>query len=322
MPLMNKLHYALQALFAVLSPIVVSNAVADDFPGAYVRKQLSDAQRSISIDLRNLANGEMYSVEYVGRPIYIYRRTPADIRHIEESKEAALVDPHEKNIRMSIRGEYGSSSSAVWARLLLLSQPIATRAPYRSANESIAVVAGWSPESGCSLRWLAPKERITQGFVFRDPCTGAQFDAAGRAFALTLTTPLGKRRASSNLSVPPHHVIKGNKLIIGPKPGETVPELDFSRDELYMDRDPTKLLIAAARYNDLETVRSALRAGAKADYFRPGEGSPIDAAVIGSSMEVIKLLVAHGAKLTPNTINGASFVGRHELVEYLKSLPR
>jgi len=133
---------------------------------------------------------------------------------------------------------------------------------------------------------------------------------------------VGKRRASSNLSVPPYQLIQGNKLIIGPKPGEAIPELNFSRNELYADKDPTKLLIAAARYNDIETVHAALKAGAKADYFRHGEGSPIDAAVIGSSMEVIKLLVAHGARQTPNTVNGASFVGRQEVVEYLKSLPR
>lgn len=196
----------------------------------------------------------------------------------------------------------------------MLSQPIARRQPFRSIDNTLTVVAGWSPESGCTLAWVKPKERTTTGALFRDPCTGAQFDAAGRALAGVLSTPAGARKVRYNLAVPPYRIEQGENLIIGPRPDELIPELDFSRDELYPDKNPTKLLITGARYNDIETVRAALRSGAKADFYNPGEGSSIDAAIIGSSMEVIKLLVDHGARRTPNTVNAAAAVGRQEVL--------
>jgi hypothetical protein len=200
----------------------------------------------------------------------------------------------------------------------LLSQPIGQKYPFRSIDKELMVIAGWGPGSGCSLTFIDPKKRTTPNVIFRDPCTGAQFDAAGKVLGLSRaeSTP------SFNLAVPPYSVGQGGRLVIGPAPGQIIPELNFSREELYRENEPTKLLISAARYNDIDTIRAALIKGAKADYFKPGEGSPIDAAAIGSSMEIIKLLVANGAKQTPNTVNAASFVGRQDVIEYLKSVPK
>ena len=105
--------------------------------------------------------------------------------------------------------------------------------------------------------------------------------------------------------------------MIGPAPKQKIPELNFTRDDFYHEKDPTKILIMAARYNDIDTAKVALNQGAKADFFKPGEGSPIDAAIIGSSMDVIKLLIAHGAKATPNSFNAAKAVNRQEVIELL-----
>lgn len=318
----NRLFQAPVVLTAAFLIGFVCDVSADEFPETYIRQQLVEAKRGIPVDVSQLAGGQLFSVKYLGRPVFIYRRTPSDIRQIENEDASGLADPQGNNIRASIRREYGSSSSAVWARLLLLTQAIAAKYPYRSIDKTLTVVAGWSPESGCVIRFIEPNARTTPGVVFRDPCTGAQFDAAGRAFAVELSTPSGKRQASSNLSIPPYWLETNQKLVIGPQVVDSIPELPFSRDELYIDKDPTKLLIAAARYNDIDTAQAALKAGAKADYFKAGEGSPIDAAVIGSSMTVIELLVAHGARQTPNTANGALFVGRQEVLTYLKSVPR
>lgn len=315
----SSLSLTVLALSAAILVTCASKATADGFPAEYIREQLAEAKRSITVDVRHLAGGELLAVQYVGRPVFVYRRTPSDIRDIETADENALADPLANRLRASIRSEYGSSSSAIWARLLLLSQPIAKSQPFRSIDNTLAVVAGWSPESGCLLTFVEPKDRTAPGVLFRDPCTGARFDAAGRALASTLSISAGKRNATYNLAVPPYRIEQGYKLIIGPRPDEIIPELNFSRHELYLDSDPTKLLIAAARYNDIETVRAALNAGAKANYYKHGEGSPIDAAAIGSSMEVIRLLVSHGARQTPNTANAASFLGRQEV---LKVVPR
>lgn len=314
MPLSSKLHKLLAAIFLSLT----LNVSADNFPDGYIQSQISTAKQGLTVNLEQIAPGELLTVEYVGRPIFIYRRTPTDIHNIENVNVNMLADAESNRLSSSILSEYGSTSSAVWTRLLILGKKIALINSFRSIEKNLLVVAGWSPESGCALVWVKPRDRTSKGEIFRDPCTGAQFDAAGRIFKSELSTVAGKRDAWYNLAVPPYRVEKSGKLVIGPTPSESIPELNFSHDELYLDKTPTKLLMYAARYNDMETVKAALKAGANVNYFKLGEGSPIDAAVIGSSMEIIELLVKHGAMRTPNTINAALFLGRYEILQIVK----
>ncbi len=82
----------------------------------------------------------------------------------------------------------------------------------------------------------------------------------------------------------------------------------------------TEKLITACRYNDLETVKLALKEGADANYYVAGNGSPLDAAIIGSSMQIIELLIANGAKPTPNSLKAANFVKRVEVVKLVNEM--
>lgn len=318
---MHNLMQIFRPLFALALCVFTFQAIADGFPESYIQKGLLEARQGIPIDVTSLKPGERLVTEYVGRPVSVYRRTASDIDAIEAAQEITLADSRGKNLRASIRSEYGSSSSAVWARLLLLSQPIEKKYPFRSIDKGLLVVAGWGPGSGCALQFIDPSDRKTSSAIFRDPCSGAQFDASGRVFRSSMAGSPGTQPTSFNLAIPPYR-IEGGRLTIGLAKDQGIPELSFTRGDLYPENEPTKLLISAARYNDIDTLRVALKMGAKADYFKPGEGSPIDAAAVGSSMEIIKLLVANGAKQTPNTINAASFVGRKDLIDYLKSVPK
>jgi hypothetical protein len=51
-----------------------------------------------------------------------------------------------------------------------------------------------------------------------------------------------------------------------------------------------------------------------------GKGSPLDAAIIGSSMKIIELLIATGAKPTQHSLNAANFVKRHEVVNLVMEM--
>jgi len=291
-------------------------ACADDFPAAYIAKGLADAKNPVTVDVSKLAEGNLLSVNYAGRPVYIYRRTAADIAALEHPPAVKLVDADGKFLLVSIRHEYGSSSSTVWARLLLLAQPIAQQLPYRSVDKKLLVVAGWSPESGCVLEFTSdPLQRTDPAAIFSDTCTGAKFDAAGRVFAGLL---LSNKFASNNLAVPPYRFDADGKLVLGPASGQTIPELNFPLRDLYQNLDATKLLVAAASFNDMDTVQAALKKGANAAYYRARERSPIDAAVLGSSIDVVKLLIVHGARPTPNTLQLAKLVNRPEVIELLQ----
>jgi len=289
--------------------LLASRACADAFPDDYISHGLAAASRGVTVDVAHLNEGEMLSVLYVGRPVYVYRRTPSDVAWLQREADSRLQDPRNQGFRESVRREFGSTSSTVWARLLLAAESTAIHTPSRSLDSAILVIAGWGPSSGCALALAPPGDRAGTSVVFHDPCTDAAFDAAGRVFSRTPSTDASQFPPILNIAVPPYQV-DGHHVLLGPAAGQALPPLRFSKAELCERRSPTQSLICAARYNDIESVREALSAGADVNYFRPGEGSPIDAAIIGSSIEVIDLLLEHGARPTPNSEGAARFVQR------------
>jgi len=291
-------------------------ALPSDFPEGYVANGLVEAVRGLSVNIDALAAGEMLSAQFVGRPVYIYRRTTADLASLERRPSSELADPKNQRFRDSVRREYGSTSSAVWARLLLAAEPISVR-PSRSLDSAIFVVAGWGPGSGCALALTSATERASKGALFRDPCTGATFDAAGRALAQSRGAGGAPTAALFNIAVPPYRMER-QRILLGPADAASLPQLPFSQAELYGAGSPTQRLIGAARYNDMRVIREAIAAGAVVTYFRPGEGSPLDAAIVGSSTAVIELLMQHGATSTPNSEAAARFLGREDVLALLR----
>jgi Rieske Fe-S protein len=294
-------------------------ARADDFPRGLIREQFEQASRPVEVDLGQLRPGEIKSVEYVGRPVFVYRRTKADRANLSKWPNGELADPAGANMTASVQAAYASSASLVWARLLLVDQPALEKRRLRSYRSEYLVAAGWSPQSGCRLEAGSAGGRVRENAVFTDSCLGTSFDAAGRALRNRSKTAAAKD-APYNLYLPPHHFDSRNRLVIGLRPNARVPELGFAPASLYRDSDPTHNLIIAARYNDPAVVESALAQGADINAFRPGEGSPLDAAIIGSPLETVKMLIARGARPTSRSIRSAEFVGRKEVWELLEDM--
>ncbi len=294
--------------------------VADDYPSSYIAKQLSDAQKAIEVNVSNLEPGQLIAADYVDRPVWVYRRTAKDLEYLLETDNSHLADPKSENLISSIEASYGSSSSYVWARMLLVDQPELEKLPFRSRDEQFFVVGGWSPHSGCTLSLAPPEKRGTEGVVFYDPCVGASFDGAGRILKGNLTGSASGISAAYNAHIPPYKFKDDKTLIIGLRDTEELPEFQISKERRYLGMTPTEKLIMAARYDDIDTVRLAVKEGADARYYAPGKGSPLDAAIIGSSMEVIELLIANGARPTSNSLNAASFVGRDEVIELITEM--
>lgn len=302
--------------------IVVPASRADDFPEKFIQEQLDQAARPIDADLRILRPGEIRSIEYVGRPIFVYRRTEADRAYLAKAKGAEVADPSGANRKASLQAAYGSSASLVWARLLLADQPTLEKRRTRSYREDYLVVAGWSPHSGCALRFEEPSRRARENVVFTDSCLSAAFDPAGRVLKGALGGIAAGQQAAFNLYIPPHYFKSSNKLAIGLRPKRKLPHLGFSYRSLYRERDPTHNLVIAARYNDTRMVESTLAGGADVNAFQAADGSPIDAAIIGSSIETVKLLLERGARPTSRSRRAAEFVGRAEVIDLLEKNAR
>jgi Rieske Fe-S protein len=283
---------------SLLSSLVQANT--NSFPENYNNEKLIEAKASVFVDTKLIAHGEVSKFEYAGMPIFVYRRTKEDIQFLKKIDKSELADPKDENFFHNIKRTYESSTSQIWARLYLFAKPISNKKYSRSINDEIAVLARWSSETGCLLRFIKPSDRTNLNALFLDPCSKTTYDSAGHIFAGHFFR-LGVHRTNfSNLIVPPYTSNKSG-IHIGIKPHTQLPHLPFSKLDLYDRSTPTQVLISAAKYNDMATVKSALKSGADVNYSKTGLASPIDAAILGSSIEIVKMLIDLGAKPTERT---------------------
>jgi ubiquinol-cytochrome c reductase iron-sulfur subunit len=145
----------------------------------------------VDVDVGSLRPGELRTVEWRGKPVFVLRRTPEMIDALARH-DALLADPQSR------RSE----------------QPEAARNALRSSRPDLAVIEAVCTHLGC-----VPTFRPTPGSPdigaqwpggFYCPCHGSKFDLAGRVFK---NVP-----APTNLSVPPHRFLSEAVLLIGADP--------------------------------------------------------------------------------------------------------
>ena len=143
----------------------------------------------VEADISKLAPGEMMTVEWRGKPVWILRRTPEMLATLEQN-EARLADP-------------GSGEPQ---------QPDYATNRHRSIKPEYLIVIGICTHLGCS-----PSEKFASGTTegmtadwsggFLCPCHGSIFDLAGRVY---LSQP-----APTNLEIPPHKWLSDGLVLIG-----------------------------------------------------------------------------------------------------------
>lgn len=143
----------------------------------------------VEADISQLAPGEMMTVEWRGKPVWILRRTPEMLASLETT-EAKVSDPESKE---SLQPDY-------------------TQNKHRSINPEYLVTVGICTHLGCS-----PSEKFKPGADsgmgadwnggFLCPCHGSQFDLAGRVFK--------SMPAPTNLEIPPHKYLADTKILVG-----------------------------------------------------------------------------------------------------------
>ncbi|MCC7198081.1 MAG: ubiquinol-cytochrome c reductase iron-sulfur subunit [Gammaproteobacteria bacterium] len=143
----------------------------------------------VEVDISNLKSGQMLTVEWRGKPVWILSRTPEMLASLA-TVAPQLADP--------------ASERSI--------QPDACRNEARSIRPEIMVALGVCTHLGCS-----PKAKFGTGIEsgldadwqggFYCPCHGSTFDLAGRVFKDKL--------APSNLVIPPYRFAGDNRIIIG-----------------------------------------------------------------------------------------------------------
>ena len=145
----------------------------------------------VEADISDIKPGEMKTVEWRGKPVWIMRRTPEMLASLKKD-EAQLVDPQSDRTNIPTP-EYAKNQ-------------------WRSRNPEFMVMIGICTHLGCS-----PNSKFAPGAQpslptdwpggFLCPCHGSTFDLAGRVFK--------NKPAPDNLEVPPYMFLSETKLLIG-----------------------------------------------------------------------------------------------------------
>ncbi|WP_300450935.1 ubiquinol-cytochrome c reductase iron-sulfur subunit [Accumulibacter sp.] len=143
----------------------------------------------VEVDLGNLEPGQMMTVEWRGKPVWIINRSPSMLESLSKLDEAVADPKSEKPM-----------------------QPAYCKNEARSIKPEIMVVVGICTHLGCSpsAKFKKGSEEGMEGAWlggFLCPCHGSTFDFAGRVFK--------NKPAPDNLEVPPHMYLSDKRILIG-----------------------------------------------------------------------------------------------------------
>jgi ubiquinol-cytochrome c reductase iron-sulfur subunit len=150
------------------------------------------AGAAVEVDIGALQPGEMTTVEWRGKPVWILKRTPQQVESLKKT-ETVVADPKSERKPSELTPEYARNQA-------------------RSIKPEILVAVGICTHLGCSpTAKLEPGAQPSlpedwQGGFFC-PCHGSTFDLAGRVYK---NVP-----APDNLEIPPHMYLSDSKLLIG-----------------------------------------------------------------------------------------------------------
>lgn len=146
----------------------------------------------VDVDVSALSVGQMLTVEWRGKPVWVVRRSAESLAKID-AVATELRDPQsEKSI-----------------------QPAFAQNAHRSLKPEYLVMVGVCTHLGCAPLYKPNAGTVTpdwQGGFFC-PCHGSRFDMSGRVFK---SVP-----APTNLEVPPYRFLSDNMIRIGEQDKET-----------------------------------------------------------------------------------------------------
>ncbi|WP_319237530.1 ubiquinol-cytochrome c reductase iron-sulfur subunit [uncultured Propionivibrio sp.] len=143
----------------------------------------------VEVDVGNLAPGQLMTVEWRGKPVWIFNRSPEMLETLPKL-EGAVADPKSE----------------------VKQQPDYCKNATRSIKPNLLVAIGICTHLGCS-----PSSKFKKGAEdgmpsdwqggFLCPCHGSTFDFAGRVFK--------SKPAPTNLEIPPHTYLSDTRILIG-----------------------------------------------------------------------------------------------------------
>lgn len=148
----------------------------------------------VEVDISKLEPGQMMTVEWRSKPVWIVRRTKETLDNLG-SLNGVLRDP-----------QSGVST-----------QPAYAVNQHRSLNPEYLVVLGVCTHLGCSPTFRPEIAPVDLGPDWKGgffcPCHGSRFDLSGRVYQ-GVPAPL-------NLEVPPYNYMSGTRIMVGMDPTDS-----------------------------------------------------------------------------------------------------
>ncbi len=146
----------------------------------------------VEVDIAGMAPGELKTVEWRGKPVWLLKRSPDMVASLKKT-DNEVADPNSERSPDALTPEYA-------------------RNEYRSIKPELLVAVGICSHLGCSpsSRFApGPQPNLPDDWAggFLCPCHGSTFDLAGRVFK--------NKPAPDNLQVPRHMYLSDTKLVIG-----------------------------------------------------------------------------------------------------------
>jgi ubiquinol-cytochrome c reductase iron-sulfur subunit len=179
----------LTATTAVVGGVGIAMAAVPFIKSWQPSARAKTAGAPVEADIGKLEVGQMVMVEWRGQPIWIIRRTQAQLEALA-SQDARLKDPSSSNEDQ---------------------QPKFAQNEYRSRKPELLVLVGLCTHLGCAPKLHAdlkpePFDAEWKGGFFC-PCHKSRFDMAGRVYD---GVP-----APTNLVVPPYYFVDDSHIMIG-----------------------------------------------------------------------------------------------------------
>ena len=145
------------------------------------------AAAPVEANFGTLQAGELHTIEWRGRPVWILKRTPEMLQALSRA-EPFLSDP-----KSSVSSQ----------------QPAYARNPTRSIRPEMFLSVALCTHLGCIPSYYPEPDSLQPGWPggFYCPCHGSKFDLAGRVFR---GSP-----APTNLVVPPHRYLSADAILVG-----------------------------------------------------------------------------------------------------------
>lgn len=152
-------------------------------------ERAKSAGAPVEVDISKLEPGQMMTIEWRGKPVWIINRTPAMLETLPKLADSVADPKSERQM-----------------------QPGYCKNDTRSIKPNIMVAVGICTHLGCSptSKFKAGSEEGMPGEWmggFLCPCHGSTFDFAGRVYK--------NKPAPENLVVPPHTYLSDTRILIG-----------------------------------------------------------------------------------------------------------